>query len=60
MLKAEQAQVRILVEGKAPDGTSFFEWRDVPGTELRFEGVELKNGETLTIESSLRRSVGQE
>lgn len=55
-VKVENKPVRVLVEVKSPDGSVSFEWRDVPGTEISLEGIELKNGDTLTIESTeLRR-----
>lgn len=56
---AENKLIRVLVEVKSPDGSVGYEWREVPGTEISLEGVELKNGDTLTIESSERREGGQ-
>ena len=54
---AENKPVRVLVEVKDAHGSTVgYEWREVPGTEISLEGVELKNGDTLTIESSERRS----
>lgn len=44
--------IHVLVAVHYPDGLTRYEWREVPGTEIAFKGVELKNGETLTIDCS--------
>lgn len=43
--------IRVLVEVRSRDGSVSYEWREVPGTEMSFEGggVGLKNGETLQV-----------
>jgi hypothetical protein len=50
-VEVEHKPIPVLVEVKTWDG-SHYEWREVPGVEMRFEGVTLKNGDTLTIEST--------
>lgn len=49
--KAVNKLIRVPVFVHTRDG-GYAEWRDVPGTEIIFDGVELKNGDTLTISTA--------
>jgi len=54
--EVQNKPIRVLVEVKHLDGTSHYEWRDVPGTEISFQGVSLKNGETLSVSYTVAES----
>lgn len=47
----EAGKVPVLVPIQHWDGSITYEWRDVDGTSLKFDGVTLRNGETLTVTS---------
>jgi plasmid stability protein len=51
---SENKPVRVLLAIQGFDGVVRYEWREVPGTVLSLEGVELRSGDTLTIESQVR------
>jgi hypothetical protein len=48
-VEIEYKPIPILVQVRTW-GESRYEWQEVPGVEMRFEGVMLKNGDTLTID----------
>lgn len=53
MAKATVARmpIQVLVPIRDAHGSIVtHEWRAVEGTEVKFEGVELENGDTLTVE----------
>lgn len=50
--------IKILTKVYHPIGPVTWEWMDLPGTEIKFEGVTIGNGEAFTLTHELSFSTG--